>query len=146
MAGSRLGLQDRVEIQVGIAKNMSDGAIAAVVSKNRTTVLREVGSGGGRGKYCADTAHARAVAHACRPKQLHLATEDGLRSDVEEGLAKRWSPAAISMGTGGRVCAETICRGVYAGRRGPLSVEACRRLVSMRRHTPSPPSEGHRET
>ena len=126
-------LQDRVEIQVGIAKNMSDRAIAAVVSKNRTTVLREVRAGGGRLDYCAETADARAIACARRPKELRLVTEDGLRVEVEEGLAKRWSPAAISMGTGGRVCAETIYRAVYAGRRGPLSVEACRRLVSKRR-------------
>ena len=59
MPGSRLRLQDRVEIQVGIAKNMSDGAIGSVVSKNRTTVLRDIRAGGGRPGYCAETAHAR---------------------------------------------------------------------------------------
>ena len=133
MPGSRLLLQDRVEIQVGIAKNMSDGAIGSVVSKNRTTVLREIRAGGGRSGYCAETAHARAARNARRPKELRLVTEVVLRAEVEEGLAKRWSPAAISMGTGGRVCAETIYRAVYAGRSGPLSVDACRRLVSKRR-------------
>ena len=133
MPGSRFVLQDRVEIQVGIAKNMSDGAIGSVVSKNRTTVLREIRAGGGRPGYCAETAHARAARNARRPKQLRLATEVVLRGEVEEGLAKRWSPASISMATGRRVCAETIYRAVYAGRSGPLSVDACRRLVSKRR-------------
>ena len=31
------------------------------------------------------------------------------------------------------MCAETIYRAVYAGRSGPLSIDACRRLVSKRR-------------
>ena len=133
MPGSRLCLQDRVEIQVGVAKNLSDGAIGLVVSKDRTTVLREIRAGGGRDRYCADTAHARSKRDARRPKQLRLATEPALRAEVEEGLAKRWSPASISMGTGGRLCAETIYRAVYAGRSGPLSIQACQRLVSKRR-------------
>ena len=56
-----------------------------------------------------------------------------LRGEVEECLAKRWSPGTIAMATGGRICAETINQAVFAGRCGPLSVEACRRLVSKRR-------------
>ena len=133
MPGSRLCLQDRVEIQVGIAQCMSDGAIGAVVSKDRTTILREVRAGGGRKQYCAETAQARAAACARRPKTLVLVADPKLRTEVEECLAKRWSPGTIAMATGGRVCAETIYRAVYAGRSGPLSVEACRRLVSKRR-------------
>ena len=133
MPGSRLSLQDRVEIQVGVAKDLSDGAIGAVVSKDRTTVLREIRGGGGRGRYCADRAHARSQCAARRPKRLLLAVDVGLCAEVEEGLAKRWSPAAISMGASARVCAETIYKAVYAGRSGPLSAEACRRLVSKRR-------------
>ena len=133
MPGSRLTLQDRVEIQVGIARELSDGLIGSVVSKNRTTVLREIRAGGGRDRYCADTAHARSQRVARRPKQLRLATDPALRGEVEEGLAKRWSPASISMATSGRVCAETIYQAVYAGRCGPLSIDACRRLVSKRR-------------
>jgi transposase, IS30 family len=133
MPGSRLSLHDRVEIQVGIANDLSDGAIGAVVSKDRTTVLREIRAGGGRGRYNAERAHARSQCAARRPKQLRLATDVGLCAEVEEGLAKRWSPAAIAMGAGGRVCAETIYKAVYAGRSGPLSHEACRRLVSKRR-------------
>jgi transposase, IS30 family len=133
MPGSRLCLQDRVEIQVGIAKGLSDGEIGLVVVKDRTTVLREIRRGGGRGGYCADTAQARSQRDARRPKQLRLAADAGLRAEVEEGLEKRWSPDTISMATGGRVCAETIYQAVYAGRRGPLSLEACRRLVSKRR-------------
>ena len=133
MTGFQLCLQARVEVQVGIAKNWSDGASGVVVSKDRTTVLREIRAGGGRPLYCAETAHARAGRDARRPKSLRLATESVLRGEVEEGLAKRWSPAAISMATGGRVCAETIYRAVYAGRSGPLSVESCRQLVSKRR-------------
>jgi IS30 family transposase len=133
MPGSRLCLQDRVEIQVGIAKKLSDGMIAAVVAKDRTTVMREIRAGGGRQDYCAEKANVRARRDARRPKQLRLASDAGLRGEVEEGLAKRWSPATISMAVAGRVCAETIYRALYLGRSGPLSIESCRRLVSKRR-------------
>jgi transposase, IS30 family len=142
MPGSRLCLEDRVEIQVGIAKDWSDAAIAGVVSKDRTTVLREIRAGGGRERYSADRAHRRARRDAQRPKELRLMSDVGLRSEVEQGLVKRWSPAAIAMAAAGRVCAETIYRAVYAGRRGPLSDEACRRLVSKRRaRRPRQPKE-----
>lgn len=131
MPGVRLSLQDRVEIQVGIGSGLSDGAIGLVVAKDRTTVL-EIRLGGGRKKYCADAAHARASLMACRPKPRRL-DDPVLRGEVEAGLEKRWSPDTIAMATGARICAETIYQAVYAGRRGPLSVEACRRLVSKRR-------------
>ena len=121
MPGSRLILQDRVEIQVGIAKGLCDAAIGRVVSKDRTTVLREIRAGGGRGRYCADTAQARSARDARRPRQLRLAADAGLRGEVEVGLEKRWSPATISMATHGRVCAETIYRGRV--RRCPRTVE-----------------------
>jgi transposase, IS30 family len=133
MPGSRLCLLDRVEIQCSIAKNMSDREIGVVIGKDRTTVLREIRAGGGRYLYRAETAQTRAVRCARRPKSLLLDADLGLRGEVEVGLEKRWSPAAIAMGSRGRVCAETIYQAVYAGRRGPLSIEACRRLVSKRR-------------
>ena len=133
MPGSRLCLQDRVEIQVGIAKGLSDTMIGEVVSKHRTTVMREVRAGGGRKRYCAEVAHVRSGCEARRPKGLRLSIDAGLRGLIEDGLSKRWSPAAISMGTGGQVCAETIYRAVYLGRRGPLHPDLCRRLVSKRR-------------
>ena len=101
MPGSRLSLQDRVEIQVGIAKNLSDAAIGSIVSKDRTTVLREIRAGGGRVRYCADKAQARSTRDARRPRPLRLAADPGLRREVEEGLEKRWSPASIAMATGG---------------------------------------------
>jgi IS30 family transposase len=142
MPGSRLTLHDRVEIQCGIARGDSDGAIAVVLSKHRTTVLREIERAGGRDRYRAETAHARAMRCARRPKVTRLAGDGSLRAEIEAGLMKRWSPAAIAMGSGGRICAETIYTAVYAGARGPLSAQACRRLVSKRRRRrPRRPAE-----
>lgn len=136
MPGSRLCLLDRVEIQVGIAKKLSDEAIGLIVSKDRTTVRREIRAGGGRSLYCADTAQTRAERDARRPKQLLLATDPGLLAEVEQGLTKKWSPASISMGTDGRICPETIYRAVYAGQVRP----AQHRSVSPTRvETASPP-------
>ena len=133
MPGSRLTLHDRVEIQCGIARGESDRVIAEAVSKDRTTVWREIERCGGRDRYRADTAHDRATRCAQRPKTPVLRADAQLRGEVEAGLTKRWSPAAIAMSLPGRVCAETIYQAVYAGRRGPLSTEACRSLVSRRR-------------
>ena len=142
MPGSRLTLQDRVEIQCGIARGECDGVIAGVIAKARTTVLREVRLSGGRAKYQAEAADARARCCAQRAKTPLLVADPGLAADVEAGLAKRWSPAAIAMGSGGRICAETIYQAVYAGTRGPLSPQACCRLVSKRRHRrPRRPAE-----
>ena len=72
MPGSRLSLQDRVEMQVGIARGLSDGLIGSVVSKDRTTVFREIRVGGGPDRYCAYSAHARSRRAARRPKPLRL--------------------------------------------------------------------------
>jgi transposase, IS30 family len=131
MPGSRLSLQDRVEIQCGIASGLSDRQIGVVISKDRTTVLREVRAAGGRQTYCAENGQQRSLRAAKRPKVLRLA-DPGLQAEVVEGLSKRWSPASIAMATG-RICAETIYQAIYMGGKGPLPVESCRRLVSKRR-------------
>ena len=137
MPGSRLSLLDRVEIQCGIARRLSDQMIGGVIGKNRTTVLREVRACGGRDGYRADTAQARSCRNAKRPKTRKLAADPVLNSAVQAGLVKRWSPAAISMALtragGATLSAETIYAGVYSGAVGPLGPGFVRLLPSARR-------------
>lgn len=132
MAGCRLTLRDRFEIQCGISRNESDSVIGERVGKHRTTISREICRHGGRDSYGADQAQEVAVSDSKRPKPERL-DDPGLVLIVEAGLTKKWSPAAIAMGTGGLISAETIYKAVYARAAGPLSVAACRGLVSKRR-------------
>ena len=81
-AGFPVVFAGSLEIQVGIAKGLSDSAIGVVVSAHRTTVLREVRAGGGRARYCSEAAQARSGCCARRPKELRLSSDAVLRVEV----------------------------------------------------------------
>ena len=66
--GNRLGLAEREEISVGLARGETFGVIAAGLGQSVSTVSREVAANGGRGRYRAAVAHRRAFERARRPK------------------------------------------------------------------------------
>src|SRR5499425_2755774 len=69
----RLTLADREEITIGLHAGESFTVIAARMGKAVSTVSREVAADGGRSKYRAWRAHARACEQARRPKAPKLA-------------------------------------------------------------------------
>src|SRR5215467_5705591 len=64
----RLMLADREEITLGLHAGESFTVIAARLGKAASTVSREVAANGGRARYRAWRAHARAREQARRPK------------------------------------------------------------------------------
>lgn len=69
MAGGRLTLEERVQIEVGIARGDSDEVMALRLGRHRSTIWREVSANVGvhRGRYQATRAQARADGRARRP-------------------------------------------------------------------------------
>jgi transposase, IS30 family len=139
VSGRYLSLADREEIAVGLARGESLREIGARLCPPRpaSTISREVGRNGPRGRYRAVRAQALAERRARRPKVAKLAGNDELRGLVQGKLERRWSPEQISAWLaaefGGRaemqVSHETIYQSVYVQGRGALRRElaACLR-------------------
>ena len=73
-ASRTLSRVDREEISRGLACDESFAVIAARLARPTSTVSREVQPHGGRRRYRAETADARAWRWAQRPKVCRLAT------------------------------------------------------------------------
>ena len=91
-----LALSEREEISLGLAKGCSFRQISSRLGRAPSTVSREVRRHGGRARYRASVADARAWDRARRPKPCRLATCATLRTLVEEKLAEDWSPQQIA--------------------------------------------------
>jgi len=141
---SRLSLDERVEIQLGLEQHRSLRAIAGGLGRAPSTVCREVGSNGGRGGYRAVAAHRRARGAARRPKPPKLASPR-LAAEVESRLSQLWSPEEIAAKLRAefpdrpemRVSHETIYKSLYVQGRGELRRELHRCLRTgraQRRH------------
>lgn len=92
-----LTLEAREEIRVGIDRGESDQGIAARLGCHRSTIWREIRANGGRGRYRAFAAHARADDQARRPKQRWFEERPSLWDHVVELLVRyRWSPQQIA--------------------------------------------------
>jgi IS30 family transposase len=113
--GARLGLAEREEIAVGVAAGMSIRAIAKMIGRAPTTVMRELERNGdgaryrrldrpgadrrgaaGTTGYRAVKAQSRAESQARRPKQARLATDVRLRTQVQTWLSEKYSPEQIA--------------------------------------------------
>ena len=135
-----LSLCEREEISRGIAAGESLRSIAAGLHRAPSTVSRELGRNGGRGRYRAAAADHRAWGRALRPKQCKLAMHDELRQLVAARLEDNWSPEQIAGWLKqaypdhevDRVSHETIYRSLFVQARGVLKKDLQSHLRSGR--------------
>ena len=92
----RLSLAEREEISRGLAKGLTNAAIARQIGRSPSTVSREVKRNTSLAGYRAVKADRLAHARTARPRLPKLARQPELRAAVEQRLAKRWSPEQIS--------------------------------------------------
>ena len=120
MTYKRITEGERTQIHRWKQEGKSNGAIAGLLGRHRSTIGRELKrNAGGRG-YRPKQAHEKAQGRARRPGARRFT--EAVRLDAEEKLAKGWTPEMIS----GRarlekrdwVCKETIYKYVYADAKG----------------------------
>jgi IS30 family transposase len=136
----RLSLVQREEIRAGIAAGDSFRAIARRIGKAPSSVSREVGGVGGRGRYRATRADDCACLAALRPKCPKLASNPKLRRAVTAMLERRFSPQQISATLKREhphdpqmhIAPETIYQSLYVQSRGRLRKDLARYLRSGR--------------
>ncbi|HEY7821797.1 MAG TPA: IS30 family transposase [Acidimicrobiia bacterium] len=97
-SGRYLSLEERVEIQAGLAAGSSIREIARKLGRSPSTVSRELSRHASyrRSRYSALKADSDAQVNARRPKLRKLACDDRLAAEVSRKLKKRWSPREIS--------------------------------------------------
>ena len=139
-----LSSTDREEISRALAAGASLRAIARALRRAPSTISREVQRHGGRARYRAAQADARAWRAACRPKPCRLASRPRLCRLVAEKLAAKWAPEQIAGwltvsypdDPEMQVSHETIYRSLYVQSRGVLKkalLQHLRRAHTMRR-------------
>lgn len=136
----RLSLPEREEISRGLLAGDSCRVIAVRLGRSPSTVTRDVAAGGARVQYRAWRADAKAHRRARRPKMSKLTACPRLRTEVERGLKRRWSPQQIVArlvrdfpdDPEMRVSHETIYQSLFVQGRGALRQELTRCLRSGR--------------
>lgn len=136
-----LSLDEREEISRSLCQGLSLRAIAVKVSRSPSTVTREVARNGGRRRYRAATADARAESEARRPKLCKLAKYRRLRMLVAEKLRQEWSPEQIAGWLRQQdpdedqmqISHETIYRSLFIQARGVLKKELQSHLRTRRK-------------
>ena len=140
-SGRYLNDLDRVVIMVGLKQKMSMRQIAKLIGKSPGTVSREVRRNRKpRKSYDARVAQIKAERRAARPKPSKLATDSRLRTCVQFGLSKKWSPEQISHRLVEkfpntermRVSHETIYQAIYVQAKGSLRREVEAKLRTGR--------------
>lgn len=91
-----LSIEDREEISRGLAAGDSIATIASELDRAPSTIYREIAKNGGRDQYRSNAADEAAQDRLRRPKASKLATNRGLRREVESRLRQDWSPQQIS--------------------------------------------------
>lgn len=135
-----LTLAEREEISRGVAADLSTRGIATALGRSPSTVSREISRNGGRGRYRASNADARAWEAARRPKACRMAQRPRLRRLVASQLRLDWSPEQISGWLRNRfpgnedmqVSHETIYRSLFIQARGVLKKELIGHLRVVR--------------
>src|SRR5262245_2551925 len=143
--GRRLSFGEREEIACLRAAGRGVREIARQLSRDPATISRELRrvpvSPCGRAKpYRASTAQADADVKAKRPKPAKLATNLGLRGEVQTRLKQNHSPEQIAQrlrqdfpnDTEMRVSPETIYQSIYVQGRGGLRRELAKHLRTGR--------------
>ncbi|MGZ4120406.1 MAG: IS30 family transposase [Actinomycetota bacterium] len=137
---SRLSIDQRVEIRLGLERGESFRCIGAKIGRAASTVCREVNANGGRARYRPMVAHRRAQALAKRPKPTKFSCNRALRERVTADLLEFWSPQQITRrlredfgdDTSMNISHETIYNSLYVQGRGSLRRELARCLRTGR--------------
>lgn len=87
---------EREEISRSLRAGLGIRAIARLLGRSPSTISREINRNLGKRAYRAWQAEAQARQSMRRSRLPKLASNDHLRSEVEQGLSKRWSPQQIS--------------------------------------------------
>src|SRR5580765_3676542 len=90
-----LSAAEREEISRCLCLGGSMRAVARLLGRPCSTVVREVARNGGRARYRASAAERRAEELARRPKPCKLALYPRLRRLVASKLQLRWSPEQV---------------------------------------------------
>lgn len=141
-----LTLAEREEIRVGVDRGESDTTIGRRIGRHRGTIGREIKANGGRDRYRACAAQARADEAARRPKPTWTEGRPWLWAEVQALIrTKKWSPEQIACRLRRDrpyeqqwwVSHEAIYQAVYVQAKGELRKElaACLRSGRARRHT-----------
>ncbi len=93
---TRLTLQEREEISLGVCRDEPVRHIARRLSRNPSTVSREIRSGGGSKAYRAVKASDLARLRRRRPKARKMTDGTPLYVRVCAGLAHGWSPQQLA--------------------------------------------------
>ncbi|MFW6009959.1 MAG: IS30 family transposase [Actinomycetota bacterium] len=137
---SRLSLDDRIEIRLGLERGWSLRRIGRHIGRHASSVSRELARNGGRQGYVPLRAHERAWREARRPKATKLATHPWLRRRVVHELERLWSPEQIARRLRREfgdqealsISHETIYTSLYVQGRGELRRELARCLRTGR--------------
>jgi IS30 family transposase len=135
-----LSPREREEVSRQLCAGSSLRAIARSLARSPSTVSREVARNGGRSRYRAADADARAWTTGLRPKPCKLAQHPPLRRLVAEKLRLDWSPQQIAgwlartfpKQPAMRVSHETIYKTLFVQARGVLKRELLRHLRTGR--------------
>lgn len=136
-----LSLSERETISRGIAAGASMRAIARELGRAPSNVCREIKRNGGKARFRASVADARAWSSAKRPKHCKLATHGRLRHLVATKLRADWSPEQVSgwlklrypNDASMNISHEAIYRSLFVQTRGALRRELVEHLRAQRR-------------
>lgn len=135
-----LSLVDREEISRALCSGDGIRQIARLIGRAPSTISREIRRNGGRNRYRATLADARAWKEARRPKLCKLSRRPRLQRTVASKLVLDWSPEQIAGWLRHRfpkdeamqVSHETIYRSLFVQARGVLKKELMEHLRSRR--------------
>jgi IS30 family transposase len=144
-----LSSEDRATIQAGLQLGLTYERIGALISRNKSTVCREVRRNSSPdGQYRGCVAHRAAAVRRRRPRAFKLIENTTLCRRIEHWMDQGWSPRLIAQmlaaehGTDHTqtVSHETIYQALYVQTRGALRADLYRKL-SLKRSCRLSPSQ-----